>query len=297
MVDSKLKTLLVLNENGSYTKTAEILHMTQPAVSQHIKALEGEFGIGIFNKTDKGIVPTAQGEILIQYARRAITLFELGKKQIEDSRNNVFSVTVGTTPTSESALVSEALGRFALSTSGLHIRIVSSSISVLYDKLESYEIDLAIIEGHNGDPRYRSLLLDTDNLMLAVSPEGPWAKKSLIRVDDLKEQKLILRLPNSGIRQLFETSLEAQGLVIKDLNVVLEVEDCETIKSLVMKGFGASVLPRSLCLDDEKNQRLVLLPIEGMSMIREISLVYPKDFEHQDIIDGIARSYQSAKRN
>lgn len=296
MIDTRLKTLIVLSENGSYTKTAEILGISQPAVSQHIKGLETEFNVTLLSKTEKGIVPTPQGNIIIRYAKRSESLFEVTKKAIEESRTNIFSVTVGVTSTSESSVISEALGEYALRTPGVHIRLSSFPISEIYAKLESYEIDLAIIQGHNSDSRYRSLLLETDSLMLAVSSESPWAKKSLIRIEDIKKLKLILRSTASGLRQQFESALKTMDLSTNDFNVVLEVDDLSIIKTLVEKNFGVSILPRSICLEEENANKIVLLPIEGMSMIQEVSLVYPKDFEHQDIIDGIAHSYQTMKR-
>src|SRR5574344_1958559 len=177
----------------SYTKTAEILHLTQPAVSQHIHGLEKELGIVIFNRTENGLKPTPQGIIAIRYAKRIQALYELEKTRIEDSKKNMFSFTIGITHTSESSGVSNALAEYAYSTAGLHITIISDDIINLYTKLENYEIDLAIVEARNTDPRYRSVLLDTDSLMLAVSATNPLAKKSVVTIEELKKQKMILR--------------------------------------------------------------------------------------------------------
>ena len=84
MVDVKIRTLLTLSELGSYTKTAETLSLTQPAVSHHIKLLEEEFGIHIFVKGKHKLKPTAAGEILINYARRAVALSNGVRQAIED---------------------------------------------------------------------------------------------------------------------------------------------------------------------------------------------------------------------
>lgn len=280
MIDNKLLTLITLSENGSYTKTAEILHLTQPAVSQHIHGLEKELGIVIFNRTENGLKATPQGIIAIRYAKRIQALYELEKTRIEDSKRNMFSFTIGITHTSESSGVSNALAEYAYSTAGLHITIISDDIINLYTKLENYEIDLAIIEARNTDPRYRSVLLDTDSLMLAVSATNPLAKKSVVTIEELKKQKMILRLPGSATRQLFEATLASEDLTIKDFNVILEVDSIATIKDLVIKDIGVAVLARSTCRNLELLNKLVLLPIEGMPMIREVNIVYPKDFDH-----------------
>jgi DNA-binding transcriptional LysR family regulator len=296
MIDNKLLTLITLSENGSYTKTAEILHLTQPAVSQHIHGLEKELGIVIFNRTENGLKATPQGIIAIRYAKRIQALYELEKTRIEDSKRNMFSFTIGITHTSESSGVSNALAEYAYSTAGLHITIISDDIINLYTKLENYEIDLAIIEARNTDPRYRSVLLDTDSLMLAVSATNPLAKKSVVTIEELKKQKMILRLPGSATRQLFEATLASEDLTIKDFNVILEVDSIATIKDLVIKDIGVAVLARSTCRNLELLNKLVLLPIEGMPMIREVNIVYPKDFDHPEVLDGIVKSYKNVNK-
>jgi DNA-binding transcriptional LysR family regulator len=293
MIDNKLLTLIALSENGSYTKTAENLHLTQPAVSQHIKGLEKELGITIFNRTENGLKPTPQGVIAIRYAKRIQALYELERTRIEDSKKNMFSFTIGITHTSESSLVSNALANYAYSKDGLHITIVTDDISNLYTKLENYEIDLAIIEARNSDPRYRSLLLDTDSIMLAVSANNPLAKASMVTIDELKKQKMILRLPGSATRQMFEASLASAELTIHDFNVMLEVDSIATIKDLVIKDIGVALLARSTCRNLEILNKLVLLPIDGMPMIREVNIVYPKDFDHPEVLDGIVKSYKA----
>jgi len=293
MIDNKLLTLIALSENGGYTKTAENLHLTQPAVSQHIKGLEKELGITIFNRTENGLKPTPQGVIAIRYAKRIQALYELERTRIEDSKKNMFSFTIGITHTSESSLVSNALANYAYSKDGLHITIVTDDISNLYTKLENYEIDLAIIEARNSDPRYRSLLLDTDSIMLAVSANNPLAKASMVTIDELKKQKMILRLPGSATRQMFEASLASAELTIHDFNVMLEVDSIATIKDLVIKDIGVALLARSTCRNLEILNKLVLLPIDGMPMIREVNIVYPKDFDHPEVLDGIVKSYKA----
>ena len=248
MIDNKLETLIAVNELGSYTKAAQSLSLTQPAVSQHIKALEQELGIKIFNKTETGLKPTPEGIIAIRYAKRIKALYQVEEQRIADSKKNMFSLVVGITHTAESSTVGEALANYAYETKGLRITILSDSISNLYEKLEDYQVDLIIVEGHNIDKRYSSLLLDTDSLVLAVGEGNPLSKKSMVTIAELEEEKMILRGANSGTRQLFEASLHSQGLSLDNLNIILEADNIGTIKELVIKNIGVSVLARSACL-------------------------------------------------
>ena len=161
--------------------------------------------------------------------------------------------------------------------------------------LKTYELDLIIVEGRNSDPALRSLMLDTDCLVLVVSPTHPLAKKSLVTIDELKREKLILRLPDSNTRNQFIASLESQNLSIDDFNVVLEINNIATIKDLIRHDFGVSVLAKSACLDELRKNKIVALPIENLSMMREVNIVYSQDFEHFELLRDIVRIYNEAR--
>lgn len=137
-----------------------------------------------------------------------------------------------------------------------------------------------------------SLLLDTDYLVCVVSPGHPLAQKNIVTIHDIKREKMILRLPSSGTRNLFLAHLESMNLSIRDFDVVLEVDNIATIKDLIRRDFGISILARSACLDELRKGKLIALPIENFSMIRETNVLYHKDFNHPDILDGIAKLYQ-----
>lgn len=142
------------------------------------------------------------------------------------------------------------------------------------------------------EPGIHSLLLDTDYLVCVVSVDSSLARRSMVTLLDLKKEDLILRLPSSGTRNLFVAHLESAGLSIDDFNVVLEVDNVATIKDLIRKDMGVSILPRSACLDELSKGKLVGLPVENLSMIRETSLLYHADFGHDEVLQTITRLYR-----
>ena len=113
----------------------------------------------------------------------------------------------------------------------------------------------------------------------------------MVTLNDLKKEKMILRLPNSGTRNLFVSHLESNGMSIDDFNVILEVDNIATIKDLIRREFGVSILPKSACLDELKKGKISLLPVENLSMTREINLVYHMDFGHARILHDIFKTY------
>lgn len=291
MIDEKLYTLLAVVEFNSYTRAAQHLSLTQPAVTQHIKQLEKELNIKIFNRVGNKIKLTPEGNIVIQYARRNIALYQRMKQSILDAQRHVRRLKVGITHTAESSAVAEVLGRYSAQNPGTTITIISNSIKNLYDMLKNYEIDLAVVEGKIQDSSINSLLLDTDCLMLVVSNNNPLAKKSMVTIEELKKQPLILRSPNSGTRSLFIAHLESRNMSLEDFNVILEVDNIATTKELIQRDIGVSILARSACLDEIKKGKITVLPIENLSMIREINILYHSDFKHVDILQYIMKEY------
>ena len=296
MIDPKINTLLKVNETGSFTRAAEQLSLTQPAVSQHIKQLERDLNIKIFNRSEKELKLTKEGKIVVKYALRIKTLYRNLQQAIRDEKQKITRMTVGITHTAESNLVAEVLARYCNEKEGMRITIVSDTINNLYIKLKTYEIDLAIVEGNVPDPDFNAILLDTDCLMLAVSNNSRLANKSMVTIQDLKKEKLILRRPNSGTRNLFVSHLEVQNMSLDDFNVILEVDNIATIKDLIRRNFGVSILAKSACMDELKKGKIKVLPVENLSMIREINIIYHKDFAHTDILQDITKLYNEMVR-
>ena len=217
-------------------------------------------------------------------------------QKLSCNRNQLTSLTVGITHTAESNAIAEALARYVNSRSGVTIKIITDSQSNLHDMLKNYELDFAIVEGKINDPSLKYLILDTDCLVLAVSPGHRLAHRGMVTIGELQKEKMILRLPDSGTRNLFVASLESQNLSIDDFNVVLEIDNIATIKDLIRRDFGVSVLAKSACMDELKKKKIVVLPIENLSMMREINIVYTQDFEHFQLLRDIVRYYNETRQ-
>ena len=220
MVDVKLYSLMKVYESGSFSAAAKQLSITQPAVSQHIRALEQELNVRIFERGSGGLIVTKQGEKVIRCAQKMLGLYRLLEQELQDGRNMMDHLTVGVTHTAESNPIAEALAKYCAENNAISIKIVTKPITNLYSMLKSYEIDIAIVEDRIKDPDLKFLPVDTDYLVLAVSKEHPFAKRGMITLRELKNERLILRLPNSGTRNLFVAHLESNQMSIADFNAL-----------------------------------------------------------------------------
>lgn len=291
MLDHKVYTLLKVAECDSFVAAAEQLNLTQPAVSQHIKALEEELGVTIFERGKGKLILTKQGDRVIKCAKKMRGLYSGLRQDISDENSLITHLTIGVTHTAESNPIAEASANYCSKNPGVNIKMITDTIKNLYTMLKTYEIDLAIVEGRTHESGIRYLLMDTDYLVLAVSPDHPFAKKSMVTLGELKKERMILRLPNSGTRNLFMAHLESNNMSINDFNVILEVDNIATIKDLIRRDFGVSILAKSVCLDELKKGKIVTLPVENLSMMREINIAYPADFTQFDLLREIVNSY------
>lgn len=296
MLDPKLYSLLAVEATGNFTRAAEKLSLTQPAVSQHVRALEQELGVRIFDRVNNAMKLTHEGEIVVKYAKRMIALRENMKGELTNEKLQIAFLTVGITHTAESNAIAEALARYVQRHENVTVKVITGSADKLCGMLKNYEIDLAIIDGKKPDPGLNYLMLDTDNLVLIVSPNHRLAKKNSATIADLKQERLILRLPTSTTRKLFVSALECSGMSLSEFNVVLEMDSVATIKDLIRRDFGVSVLARSACMDEISKQKIVALPIETIPMMMETNLVYAPDFDHPGLLKEIMRCYNETQR-
>lgn len=293
MIDQKIDTLLVVAECKNFTKAAEILSLTQPAVSHHISQLEEECNAKLFVRGKGDVKLTQEGKIAVTYARRLKALYQKMLSKIADEQTHATKIRIGITHTSENNRITEVLAEYVNQNSNRTITIITDTINNLYDMLENYELDIAIVEGQKKSPNLEYIMLDTDCLMCILSNDNPLAKQSTVSIADLKKQNMILRLPSSSTRQLFEATLISCNESIKNFNIGLEVDNVATIKELVKHNLGVSVLPRSACMHDVKKNRLTMLPIKNLSMMREMNIAYNKDFVYLEALKDIVKIYQN----
>lgn len=292
MVDTKLRTLLTLIDIQSYTKTAQILSLTQPAVSQHIRNLENEYKIKIFYKGTKILKLTPEGEVLAKYAHRELAMHKNLLNDLEAYQNGIQRYTLGITPSAEENLVPHIIGKYCYEHPDVKFTVVTDSIKNLCKKLNNYEVDFAFVEGSCDEPGLISLTLDTDHLCAIVSPDHPLASRESVSMEELRQERMIMRPSSAGTSKMLEQFLAAHSDSIKNYRVMMEIDNVSTIKDLVQNNLGISIVAHSACSVEEKSGKLRVLPIQDFSATRDINLVYRSDFKHTQIFDDLCQMYR-----
>lgn len=291
LLDDKLETFVAVCETKNFTKAGEVLGLTQPAVSHHIKKLEEELNAPLFLRKKGELVLSEEGEIALLYAKRIRAICEKMQDKIKNAKTNIYKIRIGIIHTQESGLMIEALSRIALKDDNITITFITDTIKNLYAMLENFEIDMAIIEEKPTNPDFRFTIIDTDMLVCIVSPQNPVSQKASISLQELKKQHLILRLPSSSTREKFNSALESIGESVDNFDVIIEVDSIATIRNLVKKDVGVSILSKGTCYKEIRKGSLVALPVENLSMTRETTIVYHKTFTHTEMIERIAKVY------
>lgn len=296
MITPKLHTLLAVADCQNFTRASNVLALTQPAVSHQISQLEDELGVLLFIRGKSGLKLTKEGEIVVKCARRMVALYDKMRADIADNGRQITTLRVGITHTAESNITAEVLAKFSGENDGFTITTITDTINNLYEMLGNYELDMAIVEGHTGESKFSSLILDTDYLVCVISPSHPLNRHAMISLEQLHKQRMILRLPSSATRVLFDSTLRSLNDSPENYNIVMEVDNIATIKDLVRKNLGVSVLPKSACAKELKKGQLIALPIENFSMVRETRIVYNNDFTNKDVLHDLMRIYQETRR-
>ena len=288
MIDLKIKTLLTVAEEKNFTKAANKLNLTQPAVSHQIKELEDELQEQLFIRKKGDIIPTPIGDIVLNYARKFVAMHN---KMLDDIKHNhKINIKLGITHTAESNKITEIIGSYLINDPGLSVTIITDTTNNLYKMVENYELDLAIVDNKK-NVKLNYLPLDTDYLVCVVNNNSPLAKKKIVTLKELKKENLILRLDSSYTRKLFESTLESINESINSFKIILELDNIETIKDLVRKDMGVSILAKNTCIDEVNRKKLTILPIENLSMVRKNYIIYTDYFNYIDNVKELINHY------
>lgn len=289
MIDVRLLTLITVADEKNFTKAAEKLCLTQPAVSHHIKDLEEELNTQLLIRKKGDVILTPSGEVVLNYAKRFLAMYEKVRQEIKDT-NKKISLKIGITHTAESNKTTEVIGNLLNNHSDLSMSIISGSTPDLFKMVENYEIDFAIVDQKQSN-NLHYLPLDTDTLVCVINPDSHLINNNEITLDELKEEKLILRLPTSSTRILFDSALKSINESINNFNVILELDNVATIKELIRRNVGISILSKSTCMYEVQKNKLAILPIKNLSLQRNIYFVYYDHFQHIDLLNELKDIY------
>jgi Transcriptional regulator len=283
MMDSKLSTFINVAKLKSYTRAGEILNLTQPAVTQHIKQLEEYYEVKLIKKKGRQISLTEEGELLLRSAKEVEATSLLLKRELKNKSSVVKRYNIGATLTIGEFVLPNLLGDYKKLHDNIDVIMHVHNLEEVLKRMSNGEFDLGIVEGPFDKSKFIYKKLKDDELVLVASPLNSISKKSKIEMNEIvKDGRLILREKGSGTRMIFENKLLEMGFSLSDIKIYMEVGSIGAIKSLVEANLGYTVISREAVKREVEAGVLSIIPIQGIRILRELNFVFlehsPKDF-------------------
>lgn len=286
MEDHKLKVFCTVAETKSFSKTSEIIHLTQPAVSLQIQALEEMYETKLFDRSSSTVTLTPAGEALYKYAKEILALYASADKVIGEITGLVKgSITIGASSTIGNYLLPSVITDFRKKHPKIKVHLLIGNTRRVIDLLNSGNIDLGLVEGDVTGQKMVVKKLISDELLLIVPSIHPWAKKKEISISELIKEPFIFREAGSGTRQMIEKFLAKHGIMPQSMKVSLVLGSTEAIKDAVENGLGVSIVSRWAARKENKYGTLHLLRFKEEKMIRDFSLITTKNSISSHAID------------
>lgn len=274
---NQLRVYCEVVERNGFTRAAEALYLTQPAVSRQVRELERYYGVELFEQIGKRIFPTEAGNTLYGYAKQIFhTLddLEVDINQIKGLKAG--HLRISATATAGTYLLPPLLGRFKRHYPGVEVtlEIFNTQTQVEQRVLENHQIDLGITERPVGDESLWSEPFDEEELVVIVSSDHPLAGRDTVAASALKGERFIFREMGSGTRALLDEEFARVDLRVKP---VMELGSTAAVKEAVVAGLGISIVSsKSLRLEIEAGV-LKAIHCPEMRLVRQIRYVYHKD--------------------
>jgi DNA-binding transcriptional LysR family regulator len=276
MADRRLQVFHTVARLLSFTKAAETLHMTQPAVTFQIRQLEEHFNTRLFDRTHNKISLTVAGERVFQYAEKILSLYGEMDNQVRELTGDVSGILIiGASTTIAEYVLPLLLGEFKERHPGINLRLrVSNSIGVVH-MVEDNSVDVGIVESPISNKNLVVEVCWPDKLVFICPPNHPLAKKATIRGQDLAGLPFVCREEGSGTREYIGEYLAKNDMTLHDLNVSLEVGNPEAVKSAVEAGLGVSIVSQATVVKELKLGTLAARPLDP-PLERPFSLVFQR---------------------
>lgn len=274
MLDPRWNTFLVLCETMNYTRAAERLCLTQPAVTHHIHYLEDHYGCRLFSYEGKVLRLTEAGVKLREYTRS----LAYNSRKVEESMMapKPLSLRIGASKTIGEFVVAPKVERFLRDYPEASFSLIVDNTQVLLRMLEAGKLDFVLVEGFFDGSRYETTLYRKEEFF-GICPPGHRFAGRAISLTELESERILIREPGSGTRAIFEEALRRENRTLKSYPNVATISDFSTIKSLVADGLGVSFLYAPAVSGELERGELVRFDLAGLPMSGAFSFVCLKD--------------------
>ena len=300
MADRRLQVFYTVAKLLSFTKAAETLHMTQPAVTFQVRQLEDHFDTRLFDRTHNRVALTEAGRKAYEYAEEIFTLYAEMENTVKELTGDVSgALTMGASTTIAEYMLPALLRGFTMEFPDINLKLNVSNTEGIVSMIENSMIDLGVVEGPVANKNLLVEVCRVDQLVAVVPPDHELAKRDSVSMEEVMEHPFICREEGSGTREVIMDHMIKLGLDRNNLNVSLELGSPESIKGAVEAGMGISIASIATLEKELQLGTLVAVKLDP-PMERAFSFVRQRQkfrLQAMDKLLDYARNYCSDQTN
>jgi DNA-binding transcriptional LysR family regulator len=281
MFDFRLKVFHTVAQRLNFTKAAEELGITQPAVTKHIHEVETYFKIKLFQRNGSKIKLTTAGETLLQHTERLFEVYrniEFDLASLTQRRSG--TLRVGASTTIAQYVLPPHLAAFSKKFPDIKVQLLSNNTEQVEKALIDHKIDFGIIEGYSKRAQLKYTEFIKDEIVLIARSNHPLTKKGFISLAELQKLPLILREHGSGSLEVILLALKKAGIKPSDLTVEMRLESTESMKSYIMNSDCLAFVSIHSIIRELKNKELSIIDIKNFSIDRYFYFVKQQGETH-----------------
>ncbi|TVX95333.1 LysR family transcriptional regulator [Cohnella terricola] len=274
MIVDILKVFVAVVEQRNFSRAGEILNLSQPSVSLHIRNLEFEYGAKLLYRSPKLVKTTAAGDVLYAYAKRILSLHDEAKEQIHLLEDVVAGLLkIGASLTIGEYLLPRFLASFVKQHPQVDVQITIGNTEEIAQGVRHNELDLGLVEGSVALSEFETSPFMKDDLILVAHPDHLLSTQRSVKPDMLQNQTWILRETGSGTRAFNEDFLRNEGL---EMNRSYIFNSSQGVKEAVASGLGIAILSNWVVRKELSNGEISKIPLRGKRFTRDFSIIYSK---------------------
>lgn len=277
MDDFRLRVFITAAKTLNFTKCAEQLYISQPAVSKHIGELESRYKVQLFERSGSRLALTEAGRVMLEHAERIADGYRRRQYEMDLFTDRLGGeLKVGASTTIAQYVLPQVLARFTARFPEVKVSLVSGNSEQVEAALARHDTDLGLVESSARHPGFHYEPFIPDELVLIASTKGWYGRCDQVTLAELQTVPLVLRESGSGTLEVISKYLAAADVRLASLRVVMQLGSTESIKSFVRNSDAMAIVSVASIVDELRSGELRIIDIEGCTIRREFSFCWPE---------------------
>jgi DNA-binding transcriptional LysR family regulator len=274
----RLEIFAKVAELGSFSRAAQALALTQPTVSEHVRALEDELGVQLLDRLGRGAAATRAGQLLLGYAQRMLALSREAHQAIEHFQGRLAGeLIVGGSTIPGEYVLPALIGRFKAKQADISIVLLIGDSRQVNEWVDDGRVELAIVGARPAQRALEARELMGDELVVVVPAEHGWARRETVSLAELQAEPMVVRERGSGSREALERALAAAATGLTAFRVVGEMGSTEAVKQAVRAAMGVALISKRAVEDECRAGLVSCVRVSNMTVARAFYLVTHRD--------------------